>query len=122
MALSKIWVFAEATDGKVTTITLEILTKARELADTVEVVTAAGADVAAEAGAHGATKVLPPVTADGKLLGVPVAAAIAAAIEAGNGPDAILLGHQLRRPRHRRPPVGQARRPGHHQRRGPRRA
>ena len=38
MAVSKIWVFAEATDGKVATITLEILAKARELADTVEVV------------------------------------------------------------------------------------
>ncbi len=90
MPISKIWVFGEATDGKLTNTTLEILTKARELADTVEVVTAAGADVAAEAGANGATKVL-TVAADGKLLGAPVAGAIAAAIEAGNGPDAILL-------------------------------
>ena len=46
MALSKIWVLAEATDGKVTTSTLELLTKARSLADTVEVVYAGGdADV-----------------------------------------------------------------------------
>ncbi len=90
MPISKIWVFGEATDGKLTNTTLEILTKARELADTVEVVTAAGADVATEAGANGATKVY-TVAADGKLLGAPVAAAIAGAIEAGNGPDAILL-------------------------------
>ncbi len=90
MPISKIWVFGEATDGKLTNTTLEILTKARELADTVEVVTAAGADVAAEAGANGASKVL-TVAADGKLLGAPVAGAIAAAIEAGSGPDAILL-------------------------------
>ena len=90
MPISKIWVFGEATDGKLTNTTLEILTKARELADTVEVVTAAGADVAAEAGANGATKVL-TVAADGKLLGAPVAGAIAAAIDAGTGPDAILL-------------------------------
>ncbi len=41
-------------------------------------------------GANGATKVY-TVAADGKLLGAPVAGAIAAAIEAGNGPDAILL-------------------------------
>ncbi len=90
MGISKIWVFGEATDGKLTNTTLEILAKARELADTVEVVTAAGGDVATEAGANGATKVL-TVAAEGKLLGAPVAGAIAAAIEAGNGPDAILL-------------------------------
>ncbi len=38
MTLSKIWVFAEATDGKVSSTTLEVLTKARELADVVEAV------------------------------------------------------------------------------------
>ncbi len=58
MTVSKIWVFAEATDGKASTTTLEMLAKAGELADTVECVTAAGADVAAELGAHGASKVL----------------------------------------------------------------
>ena len=68
-----------------------MLTKARELADTVEVVTAVGADVAAAVGAHGATKVLNVPGTEGKLLGAPVAAAIAAAVEAGNGPDAVLL-------------------------------
>ena len=36
MALSKIWVHAEAVDGKVANITLEMLAKARELGDTVE--------------------------------------------------------------------------------------
>jgi len=91
MSISKIWVFAEATEGKTNTPTLEILTKARELADTVEVVTAFGADVAADAGAHGATKVFNVPGTEGKLLGAPIAAAIAAAVEAGNGPDAVLL-------------------------------
>ena len=38
MAVSKIWVFAEADGDKPTSATLEILTKARELADTVEAV------------------------------------------------------------------------------------
>jgi electron transfer flavoprotein alpha subunit len=38
MAVSKIWVLAEATDGNVATITLEMLAKARELAATVECV------------------------------------------------------------------------------------
>ncbi len=42
MTLSKIWVYAEATDGKVSSTTLEILTKARELAGTVEAVYAGG--------------------------------------------------------------------------------
>ncbi|HLU41113.1 MAG TPA: electron transfer flavoprotein subunit alpha/FixB family protein [Microthrixaceae bacterium] len=91
MAISKIWVFAEATDGKVSNNTLELLTKARSLADTVEVVTAAGGDIAEEVGSYGATKVLTVPGTEGKLLGAPVAAAIAAAIEAGNGPDALLL-------------------------------
>ena len=44
MSVSKIWVFAEASDGKVSTTTLEMLAKASDLADTVECVTAAGAD------------------------------------------------------------------------------
>ena len=35
MSLDTVWVFAEAQDGKVKTITLEILAKAREIADTV---------------------------------------------------------------------------------------
>ena len=38
MAISKIWVFAEADGDKPASVTLEILTKARELADTVEAV------------------------------------------------------------------------------------
>ena len=59
MTLAKIWVFAEATDGKVSSTTLEILTKARELAGTVEAIYAGGdADaIAGVLGAHGATTV-----------------------------------------------------------------
>jgi electron transfer flavoprotein alpha subunit len=91
MSISKIWVFAEATEGKVTNATLEILTKARELADTVEVVTAFGGDVAASAGEYGAAKVFNVPGTEGKLLGAPIASAIASAVEAGNGPDAVLL-------------------------------
>ena len=91
---------AEATDGKVTTTTLELLTKARELAGTVEAVYAGGdADaVAGQLGEYGATKVLTTGDLGGALPGVPVAGAIAAAVEGGNAPDAILFGHQLRRP------------------------
>jgi electron transfer flavoprotein alpha subunit len=59
MTLSKIWVYAQAAEGKVTTLTLELLTKARELADTVEAVYG-GADadaIAGQLGEHGATTV-----------------------------------------------------------------
>ncbi len=91
MTVSKIWVFAEAADGAVSNTTLEMLAKARELADTVEVVTVSGNDVAAAVGANGATRALNVPGTEGTLLGAPVAAAIAAAVEAGNGPDAVFL-------------------------------
>jgi electron transfer flavoprotein alpha subunit len=92
MTLSKIWVFAEATDGKVSSTTLEILTKARELAGTVEAVYAGGdADaIAGVLGAHGATTVHTTGDLGSALPGVPVAAAIADAVAAG-APDAILF-------------------------------
>ncbi len=94
MTLSKIWVYAQATDGTVAPLTLELLTKARELAGTVEAVYG-GADadaIAAQLGEYGATTVHATGDLGGALQGVPVASAIAAAVEAGNGPDAILLG------------------------------
>jgi electron transfer flavoprotein alpha subunit len=93
MTLSKIWVFAEATDGKVSSTTLEVLTKARELADTVEAIYVGGdADsVAGPLGAHGATTVHSTGDLDGALPGAPVAAAIADAVGAA-APDAILFG------------------------------
>ena len=91
MSVSKIWVFAEASDGKVSTTTLEMLAMASDLADTVECFTAAGADVAAELGAHGAAKVYTVGGTDGKLPGPVVSGAIAAAVEGGNAPDAIMI-------------------------------
>ncbi len=93
MALSRIWVYAEARDGEVLPITLEILAKAKELADTVECVFGGdGASVAATLGAHGATKVYATGDLSDSLQGVPVAAAIAGAVQGGDAPDAILFG------------------------------
>jgi electron transfer flavoprotein alpha subunit len=94
MALNRIWVYAEATDGKVSPLTLELLAKARSLAGTVEAVYAGGdADaVAGPLGAHGATKVLSTGDLGGSLPGVPVASAIAKAVEGGNGPDLVMFG------------------------------
>ncbi len=59
MGLAKVWVFAEAEGDKPATSTLELLTKAREVGDTVECVyVGANADaLAASLGEHGATKV-----------------------------------------------------------------
>jgi electron transfer flavoprotein alpha subunit len=93
MALNRIWVYAEATDGKVAPITLEILAKARELGETVEAVYGGdGAAVAETLGAHGASKVLATGDLSGSLPGVPVASALAKQVQDGNGPDLILLG------------------------------
>lgn len=94
MALNRIWVYAEANDGKVAPLTLELLAKARSLAGTVEAVYA-GADadaVAGTLGAHGATKVLSTGDLGGSLPGVPVASAIAGAINGGDAPDLIMFG------------------------------
>jgi electron transfer flavoprotein alpha subunit len=87
-------VYAQAADGDVAPITLEMLTKARDLGDTVECFYAGDdADAVAGAlGAHGATKVFTTGDLGGSLQGVPVASAMAATIEAGDAPDLIMFG------------------------------
>ena len=95
MALDKIWVFCEAGDDGVATITLEMLAKAREVASTVEVFCGGdGAACAAELGDHGVTAVHATGDLDGRMKGVSVASAVAAAISDGSvaAPDAFLLG------------------------------
>ena len=89
----KVWVFAEpAAEGdKPATSTLELLTRARELGDTVEAVyVGANADaMAGPLGEHGATKLY--VAERGEVLaGVVGAAALASLVEA-NQPDLILF-------------------------------
>ncbi len=91
MAVSKIWVFAEADGDKPASATLEILTKARELADTVEAVYV-GADADALAtglGEYGATKVYAVDPGDA-LPGVVGAAALASLV-GEHSPDAVLF-------------------------------
>ena len=94
MALSKVWVHAETTpEGDVAPITLEILAKAREIADVVEAFTGGdGAAIAETVGKHGATKLWATGDLTGKLQGAHVGAALAAAIEGGDAPDLIMLG------------------------------
>jgi electron transfer flavoprotein alpha subunit len=95
MPLSTIWVVAEVADGKPLPVSLELLTKARELAGTVEAVAWGGdtASIAPVLGAYGAVKVHDVGDIDGALPGAPVAYAIAAAVAGGAAPDAILIPH-----------------------------
>ena len=93
MGFSKIWVHGESTEVGVATITLELLAKARELADVVEVIMAGDADaVAAELGDHGASTVHTIGALNGGLVGPRLASAIAAATGAGEGPNVLLCG------------------------------
>jgi electron transfer flavoprotein alpha subunit len=93
MAIDKIWVLAEAGDAGPTAVTLELLTEARSLGGTVEAVAwgSQTASMAAGLGEYGATTVYDVGDLDGALPGVPVAAAIAALIDGGNAPDALLI-------------------------------
>jgi electron transfer flavoprotein alpha subunit len=93
MGLSKIWVHAEAQGDKPASITLELVSKARALADTVEAFCAADqADVLSGAlGEYGVSK-LYTVDTQGNLQGVAVASAIAKQVESGNAPDLIMFG------------------------------
>src|SRR5205823_6905162 len=93
MALSKVWVFAEVdTPGKPTSLTLELLTKARQMAGTVEAFYA-GADpegMAGPLGEYGATTIYAVDTGE-CLIGAPAAAALAELI-GEHQPDMIVFG------------------------------
>lgn len=92
MALNTIWVHAEVGGDKPSSITLELVSKARTLGATVEAFYAGdnAEAVAAELGTYGVSKVY-TVAVEG-LQGVPVASAMAAQIESGNQPDLIMFG------------------------------
>ena len=91
MGIPKIVVYAEAEGDKPATSTLELLTKARELADTVECVyVGTNADaLAGVLGEHGATKVH-AVDPGNVLPGIVGASALAGLVAAG-APDAVLF-------------------------------
>jgi electron transfer flavoprotein alpha subunit len=88
----KVWVFAEVADDKVTTATLELLTKAREMGSPVEAIYSGSGDaaaIAASVGAYGATKLYVIDPADG--LPGQVAAAGIAQLASEQSPDVILF-------------------------------
>lgn len=91
--MGTIWVHAEADNGAVSTMTLELLAKARELGDVEAFYAGGDADaIAAELGEHGAGKVLTTGDLDGGLPGPALASALAGAIAGGAAPAAILFG------------------------------
>jgi electron transfer flavoprotein alpha subunit len=91
MAISKIWVFAEADGDKPTTTTLELLTKARELGGTLEAVhVGSNAETLAPAlGEYGATTVY-AIDPGEALPGVIGAAALEGLVRE-HQPDAVLF-------------------------------
>src|SRR5437763_2559198 len=93
MPVNKIWVLAEAFEGKPLTISLELLTAARNLGSTVEAFTWGGDTdtFAPELGKYGATKVYTAGDIGQALPGAAAGAALAAHIESGDAPDAILV-------------------------------
>src|SRR4051812_28538504 len=93
MPINRVWVLAEAFDGKPLTISLELLTAARGLASTVEAVVwgADGEAIAGELGKFGATKVYNAGDIGQQLPGTAIGGALAAAISGGDAPDAILI-------------------------------
>ncbi len=95
MSAEKIWVHAETQEGgQVSSITLEMLAKARQLGGTVEAFCsgAAAGDIAGELGEHGAATLYSVGDLGGSLPGPAVASALAAAVAGGNAPDVILFG------------------------------
>lgn len=92
MTVANIWVFAQEADGALTSVTQELLTKARSLGDAVSAfVVGDGVALAGPLGEFGATKVYSTGDLEGKLPGAAGAAAMNAVIEGGDSPDMILF-------------------------------
>ncbi|HEX6313134.1 MAG TPA: electron transfer flavoprotein subunit alpha/FixB family protein [Acidimicrobiia bacterium] len=87
----KVWVYAEAEEGILTSATTELLTKAREVGDTVEAVAAVGdADaIAPQVGEYGATTLYAADPGEG-LSGMTGGAALAKLVEEQQ-PDLVLF-------------------------------
>ncbi|HXW33263.1 MAG TPA: electron transfer flavoprotein subunit alpha/FixB family protein [Acidimicrobiales bacterium] len=93
MSIEKVWVLAEAADGRISSTSLELLTEARTLAPTVEAVSwgSGTAALAEDLGNYGVSTVYDVGDLGGALPGAPVGGAMAQLIESGNRPDAILI-------------------------------
>ncbi len=91
MGISKIWIYGESMDGVLATSTLELLSKARTIADLVEVVVCVEPTIfSEELGEYGATTVLSIGDIGDGLPGPRISSAVATAIATGSGPDVFL--------------------------------
>ena len=89
--MTDVWVFTQELDEAPTSLSLELLTKARELGDVTAIYVGAGSDAAfATVGDHGATKVFHIDPGDSLVSGT-VAATMAQLIESEN-PNLVLFG------------------------------
>jgi electron transfer flavoprotein alpha subunit len=91
MSVANLWVVLEPANGSFSSTSLELLTHAKSLADSVSAITwGDGSTLGAQAGEYGATTLYDVGDLHGALPGVPVAAAIAHLV-ASDAPDAILI-------------------------------
>jgi electron transfer flavoprotein alpha subunit len=86
-----IWVFAQESNGAPTTVSLELLTKARALGSVTAFVGGDAAAIAGSLGEHGATRVYATGDLGGRLPGVAVSAAMKAVIDGGDSPELIMF-------------------------------
>jgi electron transfer flavoprotein alpha subunit len=93
MSVTTIWVLCEPTSNGISTPSLELLTAARSMADTVEAITwgSATGSNAGVLGEYGASAVHDVGDLGAALPGVPVASAIAGLVATAGAPDAILI-------------------------------
>ncbi len=93
MSIERVWVLAEAGEAGPVSSVLELLTKARSMAPVVEAIAwgPASSSHASVLGSYGAGAVYDVGDLGDALPGVPVSAAIAGLIEAGERPDVILV-------------------------------
>ena len=89
--MANVWVFTQELDGAPTSLSLELLTKAREIGDVTAIYVGTGSDDAfATVGDHGAAK-LYHIDPGNSLVSGPVAATMAQLVES-DSPDLILFG------------------------------
>ena len=92
MTVNNVWVFAQGTNGTVSSFTAELLTKARSMTDNVSAFVAGdGAALAESLGKFGAKKVYSTGDLGGRLAGVAASSAMKALMDAGDKPDVILF-------------------------------
>src|ERR1700758_3372834 len=92
MALNSVWVVVDRSGDKVASVAFELLTKARQVAGSVEAITWGDASgIAEQVGAYGASALHTVGDLGGGLPGPAVAAAIAEKVKGGQAPDAVFL-------------------------------